>query len=247
MTLATIADALIEFILSLLRDPAAAAEFQDDPEGTLAHRGLGNASAADVCAVAPIIAERPEVAAIAIPRPAPPDARPVVREITEITRNFTMVDDRDTVVDQSVNQNIWAMGDVTQVFDQEAVVASGDESMAAGDDATVDNDIDQSTTIGAGDDVVIDGEVTENTATDSYNETTDTTTTTDAPVTIAVTDSANQTTTPETTPETVPEPAADAYEDSAAGYTEAPVDNDATSVFDSSETPVLADTADDDF
>ena len=42
------------------------------------------------------------------------------------------MDDRDTITDQSVNQNIWADGDVTQWFDNDAVVASGDHSTAAG-------------------------------------------------------------------------------------------------------------------
>ena len=61
VTLATMADALIEFILSLLRDPEAAAEFEEDPEGAMAARGLNNVSYADVCSVAPVIAEKPHV------------------------------------------------------------------------------------------------------------------------------------------------------------------------------------------
>ncbi|UKA74739.1 IniB N-terminal domain-containing protein [Arthrobacter sp. FW306-07-I] len=53
------------------------------------------------------------------------------------TTNTTMLDDRDTTTDQSVNQNIWAHGDVEQWFDHDAVVASGDYAVAAGDDASV--------------------------------------------------------------------------------------------------------------
>ncbi|MBT2565402.1 IniB N-terminal domain-containing protein [Arthrobacter sp. ISL-85] len=53
------------------------------------------------------------------------------------TTNTTMLDDRDTITDQSVNQNIWAHGDVEQWFDNHAVVASGDRAVAAGDDAGV--------------------------------------------------------------------------------------------------------------
>ncbi|MFH5824303.1 IniB N-terminal domain-containing protein [Georgenia sp. AZ-5] len=52
------------------------------------------------------------------------------------------VDDRDTIVDQSVNQNIWANGDVTQYFDNELTLASGDGAIAAGGDvdaSTTDN------------------------------------------------------------------------------------------------------------
>ncbi|WP_248243200.1 hypothetical protein [Microbacterium kunmingense] len=49
------------------------------------------------------------------------------------------LDNRTTVVDQSVNQNIEADGPVFQAFGQSANVASGDGSVAAGDDAIVDN------------------------------------------------------------------------------------------------------------
>ena len=57
------------------------------------------------------------------------------------------VDNRSTIVDQSVNQSIWAEGDVLQVFDQETVLAVGDASMAAGNDATVDSS-ETDTTVG---------------------------------------------------------------------------------------------------
>ena len=53
------------------------------------------------------------------------------------TTQTTMLDDRDTITDQSVNQNIWAHGDVEQWFDTHAAVASGDRTVAAGDDAAV--------------------------------------------------------------------------------------------------------------
>lgn len=141
----TIADALIAFILSLLRDPAAVEEFEKAPQTAMASKGLQDACAADVRAVAPVVVDHPAV----VPRPAPsgpnpPDpANEVIREITRIVNQFT-IDNRSTIVDQSVNQNIWTEGgDVTQLFDQEAVVASGDEAVAAGDDATiVDSEVD---------------------------------------------------------------------------------------------------------
>jgi hypothetical protein len=47
----------------------------------------------------------------------------------------TVIDDRDTTVDNSVNQNINAFGDVNQEFDNDVV--SGDGAVAAGDDAQV--------------------------------------------------------------------------------------------------------------
>jgi hypothetical protein len=49
--------------------------------------------------------------------------------------DVTNIDDRDTTVDNSVNQNITAFGDVHQDFDNDVV--SGDGAVAAGDDAQV--------------------------------------------------------------------------------------------------------------
>ena len=143
---ATIADALIAFILSLLHDPEAAEEFAANPEPAMYGAGLQDACLADVRAVAPVVVDHPAVT----PRPPNPDPNPnpnppdpvdpVIREIVNLVNQFTTVDARSTIVDQSVNQNIWTEGgDVTQWFDQEAVVASGDESVAAGDDASIVN------------------------------------------------------------------------------------------------------------
>ncbi|WP_300267535.1 IniB N-terminal domain-containing protein [Microbacterium sp.] len=141
---ATIADALIAFILSLLHDPEAAEEFEADPGPAMHGAGLQGACVADVRAVAPVVVDHPSVTPkppSPDPDPTPPDpVDPVVREIVNLVNQFTTVDARSTIVDQSVNQNIWTEGgDVTQLFDQEAVVASGDESVAAGDDASIVN------------------------------------------------------------------------------------------------------------
>ena len=172
----TVADALIAFILSLLRDPAAVEEFNDDPETAMAARGVQGACAADVKSVAPIIVDHPSVAArpsITV-RESAPDPRPfsspgndseVVREISRIINQFTTIDARSTVVDMSTNQNIWTDGgDVTQIFDQEAVVASGDNSIGAGGDVTVDT---SDTTVSVGD-----VSIGNTTNTDSNNTTT---------------------------------------------------------------------------
>ncbi|MBF0673085.1 MAG: IniB N-terminal domain-containing protein [Salinibacterium sp.] len=144
---ATIADALMAFILSLLRDPNAAAEFKEDPEGSMAANGVQGACMADLRAVKPVIYDHPEVE----PRPPTPsvlgsttEPNEVVGEIVRIMNQFTTVDARSTMVDQSVNQNIWTQGgDVTQLFDQEAIIASGNNAVAAGADAsTHDEDLD---------------------------------------------------------------------------------------------------------
>jgi hypothetical protein len=142
---ATVADALIAFILSLLRDPAAVEEFDAAPRAMLADNDLDDACLADVQSVKPVIVDHPGVTVkpvIPPPPPNPPDE--VIREIRNIVNQFTTIDARSTIVDQSTNQNIWTEGgDVTQIFDQEAVVASGDGSVAAGDDATVvDSEVD---------------------------------------------------------------------------------------------------------
>ena len=191
LTLTTIADALIEFILSLLRDPAAAAEFDEDPEGVLMQRGLNHANASDVASVAPIVIERTQVVQIIKPVAVEHHANPVVREIKQITTHVQWVDDRDTIVDQSVNQNIWAEGDVTQTFDQAAVVASGDEAMAAGDDLDNEETIDQSTTIEAGGDANVGNETDVTIIEDSLNQDADSSTTTDESTVVDVEDSGN--------------------------------------------------------
>jgi len=147
---ATVADALISFILSLLHDPAAVEEFEAAPKAAMANNGLEDACMADVQAVKPVIVDHPQVIMkpVVVPYQPPPshhdDPDEVIKEITRIVHQFTTVDARSTIVDQSVNQNIWTNGgDVTQIFDQEAVVASGDEAVAAGDDATiVDSEVD---------------------------------------------------------------------------------------------------------
>lgn len=176
--LATIAEALIEFILSLLRDPRAAAEFEANPDRALARAGLGDVCAADVRQVLPVVVDRPEVVVKTVPvyvshpgghpHPAPkpvvkdPD---VVKHIQNIANNY-QIDNRSTIVDQSVNQNIWAEGDVTQIFDQEAVLAIGDQSVAAGDNALLDQ---SDTTVTMGD-VAIGNTDTDVTVRDSFND-----------------------------------------------------------------------------
>ncbi|SJN27319.1 hypothetical protein FM104_05510 [Microbacterium esteraromaticum] len=148
----TIADALVAFIMSLLRDPDAAEEFVAAPQAMLAGNGLQGVCMADVAAVRPVVVDHPRVVHHEHPRPPhdnpppPPGDNGAVHEIVRMIQQFTTIDARSTVVDQSVNQNIWTEGgDVTQIFDQDAVVASGDHAIAAGDDVSVvDSDVDVS-------------------------------------------------------------------------------------------------------
>jgi len=240
VTLNTIADALIEFILSLLRDPEVAAEFDADPEAALAGRGLSNATVTDVCGVAPIVAEREHVMP-APPKPGPPvePTHPVIREIKEITNSLTYVNNQNTVVDQSVNQNIWAGGDVNQIFDNEANVATGDHAIAAGDDVNQETNVDQSTDIDAGDDVLIGSDGSETTIEDSGNTTTETETNTETNTDTTISDSGNTVTETET--------ADDSYNDTTVDYTEQNVDSDTNAVFDSTDVMIDDSTTDDGF
>jgi hypothetical protein len=202
VTLATVAEALIEFILSLLRDPDAADEFEKDPEAALASRGLGGVGVSDVHAVAPVIIDRAQVVPIPAQSSHQQDASsvhvtiaqeqtPVVREIQGITQNFSWIDDRDSVVDQSTNQNIWAEGDVTQTFDQEAVVASGDDAVAAGEDVDIEQTVDHSLNVTAGGDANIGSDTIVTVVEDSYNEQTDNSVNTDNSSTTTVVSSLN--------------------------------------------------------
>ena len=96
-----------------------------------------------------------------------------VQQLTHIVNHYsysTEIDDRDNVVDQSTNQNIWADGDVTQWFDSESVIASGDDSLAAGDDVRIDSSTDESVNVEADDDAEVNIGNTELAIDDSFNE-----------------------------------------------------------------------------
>ncbi len=208
--IAVLADALIEFILSLLRDPAAREAFERDPEGVLHAEGFGRLSAADVCSVAPVIYDRPDVVPLVAPRaaahvaaPSRPHESETVREVQNIvnqmsyvtnnTTSNTNIYNNNTIVDQSVNQNIWADGDVLQVFDQSAVVSTGEGSLAAGGNIVFDESADSSTTIVAGNDVLVGNDVVVTVTEDSYNASTYAPTTL-TEVDVEVDDSFNDTT-----------------------------------------------------
>ncbi|MFJ4037449.1 hypothetical protein ACIPVB_05145 [Microbacterium sp. NPDC090007] len=96
-----------------------------------------------------------------------------------------------TVLDQSVNQNIAAEGAVDQAFDNSAVSASGEGSIAAGGSVDWDYSVDESTNIIAGGDINIGNETTVTTVVDSYNETNLDYSFTDNSTVIDVTDSFN--------------------------------------------------------
>jgi hypothetical protein len=122
---------LIEFLMNLLRDEAAQAEFVADPEGMLARHGLEGLCGQDVRDVAPMVADHAAVYVKQGGYHASPDHDDdPVRAIKHITEhyevknvvvddsdeyNFSYVDDRDTIVnvDDRDTTEIHADGDVT--------------------------------------------------------------------------------------------------------------------------------------
>ena len=139
------ANNLIELILRLLKDPAALAEFQENPDAVLAACGASDVSAEDVHDALVLASDDDDdnnngghhnhhVPPPPHPRPGESDHDATVRYIKEyVTNNY--VDDRDTSVDNSVNQQIdTGGGDVDQIIRTTSSTASGDGAVAAGGD-----------------------------------------------------------------------------------------------------------------
>ena len=150
---------LLDFILNLLRDQDARQEFQNDPRGALEANGFDDLCAQDVADALPLVVDQSRVSVdqggsfdrsydggaptttVHLPPPPAPQPLPgesdidaVVRQFEYITNTYVYNDSHDTVLDNSVNQNVWANGDVFQTFDNDPVIASGDGAVAAGDD-----------------------------------------------------------------------------------------------------------------
>jgi hypothetical protein len=135
---------LIELILRLLKDPAALAEFQENPDAVLAACGASDVSAEDVHDALVLASDDDDddngghhnhhVPPPPHPRPGESDHDATVRYIKEyVTNNY--VDDRDTSVDNSVNQQIdTGGGDLDQDIRTSSSTASGDGAVAAGGD-----------------------------------------------------------------------------------------------------------------
>jgi hypothetical protein len=146
----TASTSLFELLLNLLRDPSALTAYREDPEGFLSD--CGDVSPADIREALLLIQDSQEADFgrdhntggnhIQIPPPpAAPEPQPgesnheaAARYLDSyVTNNY--IDDRDTTVDNSVNQQIdTGGGDFDQDIDVDSTVASGDDSVAAGDD-----------------------------------------------------------------------------------------------------------------
>jgi hypothetical protein len=165
----TSSTSLIDLLLNLLRDPQALAAYQEDPQGFLS--SCGDVSPSDIHDALLLLQDSQDadfsrdyntggndVAGAHIPAPSPAhdgesDHEAAVRYLnTYITNNN--IDDRDTIVDNSVNQQVDTHGgDFDQDIDVHSTVASGDGAVAAG------GDIDGSTVVTGDDNQVGDNNV----------------------------------------------------------------------------------------
>jgi hypothetical protein len=144
----TASTSLIDLIMNLLRNPADLAAFQEDPQAWLASCGAGDITPSDVHD-ALVLAEdnqdadfsrehhtggnHIQVPPAPHPHPGETEHEAAVRYLNNyVTNNY--IDDRDTIVDNSTNQQIdTGGGDFDQDIDVHSTVASGDGAVAAGE------------------------------------------------------------------------------------------------------------------
>jgi hypothetical protein len=134
---------LLEWLLDLLKDPAARADLLDDPNRYLDIHGFGDVDSRDLydalCLAADNDRGHSDHNDHGNHYPPPKhynnheDAGHYLKSY--ITNNYTYVDDRDTNVDNSIHQKIDTDGgDFDQNIDNHSVTASGDGAIAAGGD-----------------------------------------------------------------------------------------------------------------
>jgi hypothetical protein len=134
---------LLDWILSILRDPEAREAFQSDPDRYATAHGFQDLSPADVHDALCLIADNQSASYdhhnnhVHYPPPKHYDHHDDgPRYLNNYIHNeYRYVDDRDTTVDNSVHQRIDTDGgDFHQTIDNDPVIASGDGAVAAGDD-----------------------------------------------------------------------------------------------------------------
>jgi hypothetical protein len=187
---------LIEFLLALLGDEELQADFEADPEGTLAKYGLDSACGLDIRDAQPMVADHVGVQSMG-GQPDFGDGEDAVPEISLITKhyvvherpdvnnyNYYYVDDNDIIitVDDRDTVNIHADGDltITDSFNEDNDITVIDNSFNQDNDG-VDNkggSIDHSTV--AGDDMDSSLNSDDDTSVSGSDNTTVTETNTDA-------------------------------------------------------------------
>jgi hypothetical protein len=141
----TTSTSLIEFLMSLLRDPEALAAYQDDPNGYLASCGLDNISPADVHDALVLLEDNQTAdfsrdhnvgVHVATPPPAPHPA-PGASEHETAIQYLNNYITNNYVTDNSFNQQVnTGGGDFDQDVDINNATANGAGSVAVGGDVT---------------------------------------------------------------------------------------------------------------
>jgi hypothetical protein len=149
----TVAKDVVQFLMNLFADRQAAQDFLDDPEGVLENHGLGGVRAADVDAAMPVVLDYAPISVNASRFDqqdnsggndastghagsgwaAPSgggghdDHGQAVEQLHHLVANYSYLSTSTdpAITDQSVNQNIWADGDVEQWFDNDSAAFDG--------------------------------------------------------------------------------------------------------------------------
>jgi hypothetical protein len=131
---------LLDFILNLLKNPQAQAEFRASPEQVLATHGLTGVCAADIHETLPLVTDHRSVELTSTSHSAPPsvvpapgygDTHAAIEYLRFITNAYTY-EDHGVPIDESVHVNMWAVGDVAQTFDDSHVVPGSPGPVAGG-------------------------------------------------------------------------------------------------------------------
>ena len=134
------ATSLLDFILNLLKNPPAQAEFRASPEQVLAAHGLTGVCAADIHETLPLVTDHRSVELTStshfappsvVPAPGDNDTHAAIEYLRYITNTYTY-EDHSVHIDDSLHVNIWAVGDVAQTFDDSHVVPDGLGPVAGG-------------------------------------------------------------------------------------------------------------------
>jgi hypothetical protein len=129
----TAATSLLDFILNLLRDPQAQAEFRASPEHVLAANGLTGVSAADIHETLPLVTDNRfveltnsshAVSPSVVPTAGDRGIHTAIQYLYHITCTYRYDDHRAHVHDLG-HGNIWAVGDGAQTFDDSHMVTGG--------------------------------------------------------------------------------------------------------------------------
>ncbi len=128
----TAATSLLDFILNMLKNPQAQAEFRASPEQVLAANGLSDVSAADIRDTLPLVTDNRyvdlnpshAVSPLVVPTAGDSGIHAAIQYLHHITRTYRY-DDHGAHAHDPGHVNIWATGDVPPTFDDSHVGTGG--------------------------------------------------------------------------------------------------------------------------